>query len=925
MDGFIAIGIAAVVAIPLTVIYLLVSHIRLKGTVRQLNTDLEELAGILAGAQPKTAPEQEPTSEQTEFETSADKTEPSRAAGPWAARSGTGPADSSDTEVPPVQPDFQDSLPPKAVVLKKYEFAKLAAWLRENWFYAVSALSLALAGVFLVQYSVEAGLLPPAARVAAALAMGVLLVGAGEYIRRRVGDGQDQATAYLPATFSGAGVVTLFGAVLSARVLYDLIGPEAAMIGLILVALGSVVLGWFNGPLLAAVGVIGAMAAPFVVGGSSDDSQWLYGYFTVITAIGLAIDAIRRWAWVTLVTLALAFVAGWALLGFDDDVAVAAAVYVSLVAIMAIAIPLMKLTPTHSGTMILGMLGGKSDKPWPEYPTRVAFATMAASAATLVAISLMGALEFWLAIGCLTALVLLMILWCWDAPALDDVAILPAGGLLVATYMHATTFNDAFRAYIAERPPETSMPMEATYLVGIALIISVLAAWRSNQAGSTRPHWAAGAALFAPAMAIVLEISWTPAGVIGDYRWALHAGAIAAVMVIMAERFARADGEDRLRMSFAVLSAIASVAFLCVIVLSSAALTVALAVTVLSAAVLDRRFDLPVMSYYIAVGVVTLGYRLLADPGLGWADRAPVLEILLAYGGTLIALIVARHQIAERDRQLPKVMLESAAWTTGAMLASLLLDRAIATAGGFADRDSHWALSLHAMVWFCTAMAQVYRLQLGGRLRYVRIGLAAVFGIISLAGLVGSLTGANPFFERSDLVIGPPLFNTLVVAYLLPALLFGVVAFKMPNLHPMLRRVLYGAAAGLAAIWASLAIRHFWQGAEGMASSGVTQSELYSYTVALLIVGAAIFYQSLARKSAGMRRAGLIVIGLAVAKVFFIDISGLGSLTRVFSLLALGLSLAGLAWLNRWAQGADPETDPESEAPEPAPVENDDS
>ena len=45
------------------------------------------------------------------------------------------------------------------------------------------------------------------------------------------------------------------------------------------------------------------------------------------------------------------------------------------------------------------------------------------------------------------------------------------------------------------------------------------------------------------------------------------------------------------------------------------------------------------------------------------------------------------------------------------------------------------------------------------------------------------------------------------------------------------------------------------------------------------------------------------MIALTIAKVFLIDISGLSGLTRVFSFLALGLSLAGLAWLNRWAAG----------------------
>jgi len=67
------------------------------------------------------------------------------------------------------------------------------------------------------------------------------------------------------------------------------------------------------------------------------------------------------------------------------------------------------------------------------------------------------------------------------------------------------------------------------------------------------------------------------------------------------------------------------------------------------------------------------------------------------------------------------------------------------------------------------------------------------------------------------------------------------------------------------------------------------------------MLGAGLFYQSLARGSDRLRRAGLVVIGLAVIKVFSLDISGLTGLMRVFSLLLPGLGLAGLAWLNRWA------------------------
>lgn len=61
--------------------------------------------------------------------------------------------------------------------------ARLFGWLSDNWVYAVAAASLALAGVFFVQYGIENGLLPPAARVAAALLFGLALVAAGETAR----------------------------------------------------------------------------------------------------------------------------------------------------------------------------------------------------------------------------------------------------------------------------------------------------------------------------------------------------------------------------------------------------------------------------------------------------------------------------------------------------------------------------------------------------------------------------------------------------------------------------------------------------------------------------------------------------------------------------------------------------------------------
>ena len=307
------------------------------------------------------------------------------------------------------------------------------------------------------------------------------------------------------------------------------------------------------------------------------------------------------------------------------------------------------------------------------------------------------------------------------------------------------------------------------------------------------------------------------------------------------------------------------------------------------------------MGLFISVGVVTLGYRLLADPGLSWAEAAPLVEILVAYGGTLAAFLASLWLIAPLERRRPEVMLDSAAWATGAILASLLLIRAIETLSGSSTVDSNWSLSLHAIIWLSVALAQIRRAGLGGWLAKLRTGLAVVFGLIGAGFLAASVVVANPLNYGVDPVLGLPVLNTLIIAYLLPALLLAAAAWRSAALTGVIRQGVIAVALALAALWLGLTVRHVWQGASGMAGWQVSQPELYSYTVLLLIIGAGLFYQSLAHGSNRMRKAGLGVIRLAVAKVFVIDISGLGGLTRVFSLLALGLSLAGLAWLNRWA------------------------
>ncbi|MFA3919842.1 DUF2339 domain-containing protein [Ruegeria hyattellae] len=892
-----------VVAIPVTIVVLLVGQSRLRRRVDNLERQLTEIE-----REPTSSDRSDTRSDLARQAAPARRTsEPDksmRRSAPWAhTRAATKEPSSVSTQ----KTDRDEGVrppTPRAVVFRQDRLQALGLWLRENWFYAVSALSLALAGIFLVQYGVENGLLPPTARVAAALVFGTLLIIAGEVVRRRFGDDENSATAYLPSVFSGAGLVTLFGGILAARQMYGLIGPETALGAMVAIALMGVVLGWYHGPLQAAVGLIGAFGAPFLVGGSSEDPSWLYAYFLIATLLGLGIDTVRKWAWVSVLSLFGAYAAAGLVVLSSPSSDAGFVAYLVAIAAAAITIPARSLFPRHDGRMLTEVVRRKAGDPWPEFPTRLAFAAVLTSSAIVSTHWVGSEAMFWLYALLLGGLTIALMTWASGASALQDATIFPAAGLLWLVY-HQGFGGVLYRRFAAtySETNEADYPMAVTILAALGAVLSLVAAWRSFRGGRYAAVWAGAAAVLAPAMAIVLEVSWRPPEVIGAYLWALHALMLGALMVLLAERFARVDGEDRMRAALVTLSALSCLAFACIIVLSSAALTVAMAVTVSVAAALDRKFSLPPMSWFIAVGIATLGFRLVVDPGLDWASLAPLPEMLLAYCGTLAGLVLSLWLLRPLARPKARLMLESAAWSTAGILLSLLLLRWLESVGEVGAEDSHWGLGLASVIWLVLAFAQVRRLELGGALKTFRIFLAVVFGCTGAAALLVALSVANPLFEYTTApVLGPAVFNTLTVAYLIPASVVGFAVWRIGSMPRKLKHVCQVGALALSALWLVLVIRHFWQGAPGMFfGNGVSQPELYTYTMTLLAIGGLLFYQSLARQSDMMRKAGLAVIGLAVAKVFLIDISGLGGLIRVFSLLALGLALAGLAWLNRWA------------------------
>lgn len=877
MDELFAIALVVAILVLVLPIYLMVAVSRLKARVARLEAD-----AVKREFAPRQSTKPEPV------------VEPEPQAIP-KADAAPEPAAPSKAPATAWNPAPKVKRQKKSFVFTGEKIAQFTNWAKENWVFILAGVSLALAGVFLVQYGVEHGLLSPAMRVLAAIGFGGLLIGLGEFIRRKSAGDESGSFALLPSVFAGAGLVAIFAGVLSAKMLYGLIDQQAAFAGLALTGALAIVLGWVYGPLLATLGVFGALAAPFLVGGGSSNAGPLHLYFALIAAVALAIDAYKRWAWLSALAMIGAFAAS-ALLLSQRDTGFYAVLFAFIVALLAVGVPVLSLTPRHSGPRLSSFLTKKLASASPEFPTRVASGGFVAASLYIGWIYQGDAALFWLALMVLGLLLLAAIFWMNSAKSLADVAFAPP---IVALYVigveaiehHAvaTDWLSGGVQDVLETPPFT-----VGYLMAGAVAASLAFAWRSYFASPLKIANAAMAAGFAPWVAILLDFYWAPSYVIGAGNWALYLAGVALIMVGLTERFARIDTPDRTRTALFVLSSLSMVSFMLVVVLGDVALTLSLAVMVAAAAWLGEHFKLKLLDWYIQVGVITVSYRLVADPGLLWAFDAPLGMVCLAFGG-VIALLAAAHWLKRTGRASVIVVLESAVWTLSGIFASLLLVR-------WQDATKSEALlyvtaSFGGMVWLLLTFNQLYRLKVLSRLRVLRIVLAVIYGLLAL-WFLGIALLLSPVAFSEFKATGWPVFGSLGAAYLLPALMFGVMAWRLGHVPRWLRLGFIILASGFAAYFVATEIRHFWL-EDRMARNIVLKPELYSYTVAMVLASVALLALAFMRQSSALRKLALVMVGLVVVKVFFIDMSGLDGLLRVASFLILGVVAALMAWVNR--------------------------
>lgn len=194
-------------------------------------------------------------------------------------------------------------------------------------------IAMAIAGVFLVRYSIEIGLITPAIRMGGAAAFGLALVSAGLAADRFPRLADDPRVAQ---SLTGAGIAVLYATIYGASALYGLIGDGVAFLLMAALTLAALLLALRRGIPIAVLGLVGGFATPLLMGSESATVVPLLVYLGLLD-VALFMLAIRRgWWWLALGAIvgSLAWTVTMVSLAAPGD-AVAAGLFVALLGIAA--------------------------------------------------------------------------------------------------------------------------------------------------------------------------------------------------------------------------------------------------------------------------------------------------------------------------------------------------------------------------------------------------------------------------------------------------------------------------------------------------------------------------------------------------------------------------------------------------------------
>lgn len=743
-------------------------------------------------------------------------------------------------------------------------WTSVSTWLAENGLAWIGGGGLALGGLLLVAYAAQKGVFTPPLRVTGAVVLSGLMIAASEWIlRQKPAPGGRHLLA--AAVAAGAGAVTLYGAVCAAYALYGMLPFTVAAVLGATVSLALLGLSLRHGEPLALLAIAGAVITPGVTGMDDWSPFTLHAYALLIGVTGFVISTVRRWdraGFATVIglllwSLAPQFSGGGALLVLaaigpmcgvlwrrrqdredakePKPVGFARQPYVALI-----------LTTLASANLWLG------DLSVPAYLPQAALIAgiLIAAGAAMVRLGLARPQAFAAPVAMAVAMSVLTLVIHARHPGLA----------IQLPWIHALTALIPLAALVTGL---RSPPAPRTILLGIGGV---------------------GVATFASLSWLVLDqvgatLAWTPPAVLAT---ALFAGS-----VLIARRVEQPTRDVGLGLW---LAAAAELAFLSIhaavpaylepVAFSVAALTLAIGAGCLSWRGLAQTSVVGGLAALITmlrpdVVSATLEGRLPLPFALG-----------VSVGASVLLFLAARLTSSVRTPNRNEAEAQGVA-ALAILLIGLFIALQVALAG-IEDQAGSGELfegTLRTLILLSAGLILIMRQRSDdgpiARWRTVVIVGAGVVHGLFVQGLVW-----NPWWGAGAPPAGLPVFNTLVLPFLAPAILLAATAWRCSPLDGWARAWL-SAAAAFAFLWVLMVLRHLFQGSE-MGGFDIGRAEACAYAV-LLLLTARVFTEE---------RLGLIVGRTGWLRRFA---SPAGSTAPPLAEGRPGTSLGRTAWLHNAA------------------------
>ncbi|MGR2704489.1 DUF2339 domain-containing protein [Vibrio campbellii] len=865
---------------------------RLEDEVSQLHKELAELRArwFEKGASPTPNPEQHASQpHQAPPEQPAQPSAPTFKSGPeptLVSEPTSAPRTAKEVPPPIVEPSLPSldevhigELAQSSESVFEKQANKLLTNIQENWLVWVGALAMLIGGGYLVQVIGSHIEFSPIMRVTIAFSISLATVIAGEWFHRREQKSPDRAGrakgfTYVPAAITGTGLTGIYCTVIFAFVFYQLLSPSASLVILAGAAFSSLALSLRQGPLMAVLGLIGGYSAPLWIGGAEPNYYLLAGYITAISIAATLLMQKIRHAWIS-PSITVPHIL-WMLLLIEsmpiEQLFSWLAIFLSLSLYLLFAVPRMgwMLKPRYRHCQ------GK----WTHPPTGIALAITLLVLSALARMSSVDTAEMIYFYAFFTAMIWLpAVRKSWSLRVYLPSMLVPSTAIMLLSIALESI-------YMAERQTPVLVAIGISILlIALRTLFQTLADDRSQLTGILF-------LVLAPAMTLITLLytyEFMSRHVLG---WTLFTASIAVYYALLGQRFKALA----LECSAIMHAIIAGTAF---VWLNDTWLTTAISIQVAVMALQTQANVFRPANWAVKVAMGILVVRLTLLPFI--PEWQPVNAghwawVLISYLPSLAILAYARTVLHRSDTEL-------ANWFEGAFLHVFLM--AVFTQTnywltgqygylGYIDFTSAIVFANQALVM---GLVYSYRSQFAQQLERVYQAYSYLLwgAFVVLMMLLNSLE--SPLMVNNISAESMPVFNMLSLGWLLPAIVLLVTTYKRWNTLQIPSPVVASFGLILAAIWLGMSIRQFWQPISITLDQPTGMAELFTYSIAGLIVGGLLTWVGATRKAMTIQRIGLAVLACVALKVFLWDVRSLDGFWRAISFLGLGASLIGLGWL----------------------------